>query len=181
MYAKELQEFKKRHNIRSADEWANVSGVSKSTIVRGLKGDGKDMGVNTLLMLIEPYNETLDQLLGKGSYSPEEETKNELVEKIESVIDEIENLDVIPEVPAEDLKNTLTQAQEFISSSSKVNECAACGVLREMIAMQNQELEAKNTWIKNSFKICLILLLILFAMIVIDGILIFSLINILMK
>ena len=45
--------------------------------------------------------------------------------------------------------------------------------------MLNKELESKNTWIKNSFKICLILLVILFTMIVIDGALIMSIINML--
>lgn len=53
------------------------------------------------------------------------------------------------------------------------------GVLREMIAMLNTKLEAKNTWIKNSFKICMVLLLIIFAMTIIDGVLISSLIQVL--
>ena len=55
MYAQELKAFKERHKIKSADAWAETTGVSKSTIVRGLKGEGKDIGVNTLLMLIKPY------------------------------------------------------------------------------------------------------------------------------
>lgn len=179
MFAKELQAFKERHNIRSADEWSSVSKVSKSTIVRGLKGDGKDMGVNTLLDLIRPYGETLDQLLEQGEYSPDKVKKEEITEKIENAIDEIENSDVIPEEPAEEIINALSEAQQFINETSKNHECPACNVLREMIAMQSKELEAKNTWIKNSFKICLILLVIVFSMMVIDGILIASIINLL--
>ena len=81
MFSEELQAFKKRHNIRSADEWAEVSGVSKSTIVRGLKGEGKDMGVNTLLDLIKPYGETLDQVLQHGEYSPDKIKKEETQER----------------------------------------------------------------------------------------------------
>lgn len=179
MFASELQAFKKRHNIKSADEWAAVTKVSKSTIVRGLKGEGKDMGVNTLIELTAPYGETLDQVLGLGSYSPEEIKKNELTEKIESVIDELENSETIPEEPAEEIKNTLEEVQQFMNETSMEKECSACGVLREMIAGLNEEKETKNKWIMNSFKICLILLVILFSMIVIDGILIMSIINLL--
>lgn len=177
MFAKELQAFKERHNIKSADEWANVTGVSKSTIIRGLRGDGKDMGVNTLLELITPYGETLDQLLGVGEYDPNKVKKEEITEKIENAIDEIENSQTIPEEPAEELKTVLEEAHHFINGTSKKHECSACGVLREMIAVLNEEKETKNRWIMNSFKICLILLVILFSMIVIDGILIMSIIN----
>lgn len=179
MFARELQEFKKRHGIKSADEWSEVSGVSKSTIVRGLRGDGKDMGVNTLMDLIRPYGETLDQVLEQGEYSPDNIKKEEIAEKIESVIEEIENSDMIPDKPAEEIKNTLEEVQQFINDTPKAHECSACGVLREMIANLNEEKETKNKWIMNSFKICLILLIILFSMIVIDGILIMSIINLL--
>jgi hypothetical protein len=181
MFAKELQAFKERHNIKSADEWAKVTGVSKSTIVRGLKGEGKDMGVNTLLELTSPYGETLDQVLGHGEYSEENIAQKEIVEKIEIAIDEIENSDVIPEQSVEDIKDTLLEAQHFINDTPKKEECASCGVLREMITMLREELEAKNTWIKNSFKICIILLIILFSMIVVDGVLIMSIINMINK
>ena len=177
MFAEELQAFKERHKIRSADEWHDVTGVSKSTIVRALKGDGKDMGINTFIDLITPYGETIDQVLGVGAYSPEELKKNELTEKIENVIDELENSQTIPEKPAEEIKNTLVEAQQFINETPKQQECSACGVLREMISVLNEDKEAKNKWIMNSFKICLILLIILFSMIVIDGILIMSIIN----
>lgn len=179
MFAKELKSFKERHNIKSADEWAEITGVSKSTIVRGLRGDGKDMGVNTLLDLIKPYGETLDQVLQHGEYSPDKIKKEEITEKIENVIDEIENSDSIPEEPAEEIKNTLEEVQQFINDTPNTKECSACGVLREMIASLNEDKEAKNKWIMNSFKICMILLVILFSMIVIDGILIMSIINLL--
>ena len=177
MYARELQAFKERHNIRSADEWAAVSKVSKSTIVRGLNGEGKDIGVNTLLALITPYGETLDQALNMGAYSPEEIKKNEITEKIESVIDELENSQTIPEKPAEEIKLTLEEAHQFITQSQIKEECPTCSALRELIAVLNEDKQAKNKWITNSFKICLILLLILFAMIVVDGILIMSIVN----
>ena len=182
MFSEELQAFKKRHNIRSADEWAEVSGVSKSTIVRGLKGEGKDMGVNTLMELIAPYGETLDQVLQQGEYAPDKLKKEEIAEKIENVIGEIENSSVIPEAPAEEIKNTLEEVQQFINDTSPTTkECSACGVLREMIASLNEDKETKNKWIMNSFKICLNLLIILFSMIVIDGILIMSIINLINK
>ena len=178
MFAKELQAFKERHNIRSLDEWAEVTGVSKSTIVRGLKGEGKDMGVNTLMDLIKPYGETLDQLLEQGEYAPDKIKKAEISEMIENVIDEIDNSSVIPEKPAEDIKIVLEEAQQFINDTQKPKE-SACSVLREMIASLNEDKETKNKWIINSFRICLILLIILFSMIVIDGILIMSIINLL--
>lgn len=179
MFAKELKLFKERHKIKSADEWSAVTGVSKSTIVRGLRGDGKDMGVNTLLDLISPYGETLDQLLEQGEYSPDKVKKEELSEKIENVIDEIEKSQIIPDEPAEEIKTTLEEVQQFINDTPKTHECSACGVLREMIANLNEEKDTKNKWIMNSFRICLILLVILFSMIVIDGLLIMSIINLL--
>ena len=179
MFAKELQAFKERHGIKSADEWADVSGVSKSTIVRALKGDGKDMGINTLIDLTSPYGETIDQVLQQGAYAPDKVKKAEITEKIENAIGEIENSQTIPEEPAGEIKNVLEEAHQFINDTPKTHECSACGVLREMVAALNKEIESKNKWIMNSFKICLILLIILFSMIVVDGILIMSVINLL--
>ena len=181
MYSAQFKAFMERHNIKSPGEWEKVTNgnVSKSTIVRGLKGDGKDIGVNTVLELITPYGETLDQFLSLGEYSEEAKAKNEIVEKIESTIDEVQNSTVIPQETAQDITVALEEAQQFINAAQKNEECVACGVLREMIAMLNKELESKNTWIKNSFKICMILLLIIFAMTIIDGVLISSLIQIL--
>lgn len=177
MYAQELKAFKERHKIKSADAWAETTGVSKSTIVRGLKGEGKDIGVNTLLMLIKPYGETLDQLLNMGAYSPEEIAKNEIAEKIEGVIDEIEKSPVIPEQPAEEIVAVLSEAQQFIANTPTEEKCSACDVLREMIAGLTEDKETKNKWIVNSFKLLFVLLVIVFAMIIIDGILIMSIIN----
>jgi hypothetical protein len=177
MYAQELKAFKERHKIKSADAWAETTGVSKSTIVRGLKGEGKDIGVNTLLMLIKPYGETLDQLLNMGAYSPEEIAKNEIAEKIEGVIDEIENSPAIPDKPAEEIVAVLAEAQEFITKTPTEEKCSACDVLREMIAVLTEDKETKNKWIVNTFKLSFVLLLIVFAMIIIDGILIMSIIN----
>lgn len=177
MYARELQSFKERHNIRSADAWAEVSKVSKSTIVRGLNGEGKDIGVNTLLALITPYGETLDQLLNMGAYSPEQVAKNEIVEKIEGVIEEIENSEMVPETPAKEIVEVLQEAQQVIADAPTEEKCPACDVYCKMIENLIAEKEAKNKWIMNSFKICLILLLILFSMIVIDAALIMSIIN----
>lgn len=177
MYARELHAFKERHNIRSADEWAKVSKVSKSTIVRGLNGEGKDIGVNTLLSLITPYGETLDQLLNMGAYSPEEIAKNEIAEKLESTIDSIENSEMIPEKPAEEIVEVLQEARQYITETPVEEKCPACEVYCKMIENLISEKEAKNKWIMNSFKICLLLLVIVFSMIVIDGILIMSIVN----
>ena len=183
MYAKQFVSFMERHNISSPGQWERATNgrVSKSTITRGLKGEGKDIGVNTILELITPYGETLDQVFSMGEYSEESQEKNKIVEKIESTIDEVQNSPVIPQETAQDITVALEEAQQFINATPKAEECVACGVLREMIAMLNKELEAKNTWIKNSFKICMILLLIIFAMTIIDGVLIASLIQILNK
>lgn len=177
MYAQELKAFKERHKIKSADAWAETTGVSKSTIVRGLKGEGKDIGVNTLLMLIKPYGETLDQLLNMGAYSPEEIAKNEIAEKIEGVIDDIANSPVIPEQPAEEIVEVLEEARQFIAETPKEDKCPACEALREMILILNEDKADKNKWIKSLIIICMVLLIILTLMIVFDGILIMNLIK----
>ena len=181
MYARELQAFKKRHNIKSDQAWADATGVSKSTVVRALNGEGKDIGVNTLLKLTTPYGESLDQLLSMGAYSPEEIAKNEVAEKIESVIDEIENSQMIPEAPAGEIVEILQEAHQFITDTPKEEKCSACDVLREMIANLNEDKLDKNKWIKSLIKICMVLLIIVTLMIVVDGILIMSLVNILVK
>jgi hypothetical protein len=46
-----------------------------------------------------------------------------------------------------------------------------------MIAVLTEDKETKNKWIVNSFKLLFVLLVIVFAMIIIDGILIMSIIN----
>ena len=182
VYSEEIKSFMKRHNIPSPHAWSNTCNavgctVSESTIRRAMNGDGKDIGVNTLLLMIQPYGETLDQLLSHGAYSPEELAKNEITEKIEGVIDEIENSPVIPEAPAEEIVAVLAEAQEFIANTPTEEKCSACDVLREMIAVLTEDKETKNKWIVSTFKLLFVLLIILFAMIIIDGILIMSIIN----
>lgn len=181
MYSEEIKSFMKRHNIPSPRAWSEICNavdcnVSESTIRRAMNGDGKDIGVNTLLLMIKPYGETLDQLLSHGVYSPEEIAKNEVAEKIECVIDEIENSQTIPEKPAEEIVEVLQEAHQIITDTPKEDKCSTCSAYKEMIAVMNEDKEAKNKWIMNSFKICLLLLVIVFSMIVIDGILIMSLI-----
>ena len=138
MFTQKLLEFKKRHNIPSADKWAEESGVSKSTIIRALKGDCKDMKVYTLDALLKPYGGSIDELLGIGYYSPEaiekEELKNEIVEKIETVIDVIQNSEDLPEQPTEEIKTALVEVQEYIENEpSEHTKCVGCDTLREMI------------------------------------------------
>ena len=115
----------------------------------------------------------------QGEYAPDKVKKEVITEKIENAIDEIEKSQTIPEEPAEEIKNVLEEAQQFINETPKNHECPACGVLREMITTLNEDKEIKNQWIMKSFKMCFILLLVLFSMIVIDGILIMSIINLL--
>lgn len=175
MFAKELQAFKERHKIKSADEWATVSGVSKSTIVRGLKGEGKDMGVNTLLELIEPYGESLDQVLNIGSYTPNEVKKNEITEKIESVMDEIENSEIIPEEPAQEIKETLEEVHQFINESVEEPKCPVCGILRENIAEMKEDKSTKDKWLLKLFGISFLLIAVVLVMLIIITILSLSL------
>ena len=79
-----------------------------------------------------------------GAYSPEEIAKNEIAEKIEGVIDEIENSPVIPEAPAEEIVAVLSEAQEFITNTPTEEKCSACDVLREMIAVLTEDKETKK-------------------------------------
>ena len=98
MFTQKLLEFKQRHNIPSADKWAEVSGGSKSTIIRALKGDCKDMKVYTLDALLKPYGGSIDELLGIGNYSPEAIEKEELIQILKEVKQKIQYDNIIIKV-----------------------------------------------------------------------------------
>lgn len=178
MYSKEFRAFKERHGIKSADEWARVTEVSKSTIVRGLNGEGKDMGINTILELITPYGETLDQFLSIGEYSPENIEKNKIVEKIENVIDELENSPTIPEETAQEIKGTLEVAQQHIENETKTNEkCPECNALYRIISYLEEDKASKNRWIINLFRTLIIQFIIMGLIISVDTIVIVMLLK----
>lgn len=179
MFTQKLLEFKKRHNIPSADKWAETTGVSKSTITRALKGDCKDMGVYTLTALLKPYGGSIDEIMDIGSYSPEaiekEELKNEIVEKIETVIDVIQNSEDLPEQPTEEIKTALVEVQEYIESEpSEHTKCVGCDTLREMIMELKKDKASKDKWLTNLFAlsagmlVALSIVLIVFSIIVIN-------------
>ncbi len=183
MITQRLNEFKTRNGIKSADKWAEASGVSKSTIVRALKGDHKDIGVYTLEQMINPWNGSVDELLGIGAYSPEaiekEELKNEIIEKIEEVKEVIENSDEIPHAPTQEFTEALTAAQELIINEHPVpSKCGVCDALRELISRMDKEISAKNTWLLKLFALSFVFLVLLFVSLVIIGVLSICLINI---
>ena len=182
MLSQELKTFKSAHNIRSVDKWAEDSGVSKSTILRALNGTGKDMGVNTLQMLVKPYNGSIDALLGIGSYSPEaiekEELKTEIQEKIETVIETIENIDEIPNEPTQEIKTTLEEVHEYITNEPiEQAKCVACAMYRETIAELKEDKNIKDKWLIKLFGMSFALLGIVIALIVAVGILSACLVN----
>lgn len=178
MYSAQFKAFMERHKIKSPGEWEKVTGISKSTITRGLKGNGKDIGVNTILELITPYGETADQFLAIGEYSEEAQAKNEIVEKIENTIDEIENSSAIPEDTANDIKETLEVAQHHIENEPKNNKlCPECASLYKIIDYLENSNATKSKVIFNLFKISVIQLVILVVLIVSDAVLIMALIN----
>ena len=184
MFSQNLTEFRIKNNITSLDKWADETGVSKSTINRALKDKGKNMGIYTLLALINPYHGSIDELLGIGAYSPEaiekEEIKNDMVEKIENVIDKIENSDELPHQPSQEIKEALTEVQEFITSSPvEQTKCINCTTLREIIDDLKEDKTTKNRWIINTFRTSFVLLIIVLLMIVINIILVMSLVNVL--
>lgn len=179
MITQKLNEFKIRNNIKSADKWAEESGVSKSTIVRALKGDHKDIGVYTLEQMLKPWNGSIDELLEIASYSPDAQLKSEIVEKIDEVIEVIENAEEIPAAPTQEIKEVLTAAQEIITNEPAENtKCVGCGTLREMISRMDKEIESKNTWLLKLFGITFVFLVLLFVSLIINGVLSLCLINI---
>lgn len=180
MITQRLNEFKIRNGIKSADKWAEASGVSKSTIVRALKGDHKDIGVYTLEQMIKPWNGSIDELLEIGYYSPEEQLKSEIVEKIEEVIEVIENTEEISAAPTQEIKEVLTAAQEIITNEPAENtKCVGGGTLREMISRMDKEIESKNTWLTKLFGLSFVFLILLFVSLVINGVLSLCIINML--
>lgn len=179
MFTQKLLEFKQRHNIPSADKWSETTKVSKSTIARALKGDYKDMGVYTLKAMIEPYGGSIDEILGIGAYSPEAiekaELKSEMVEKIETVIDVIENAEELPQQPTEEIKTALAEVHEYIASEpSEHTKCVGCDTLREMIMELKKDKASKDKWLTNLFAlsagmlVALSIVLIVFSIIVIN-------------
>lgn len=172
MVTQRLNEFKKRHGIKSADKWSEICGVSKSTIVRALKGDHKDIGVYTLEQMLKPWGGSIDELLEIGAYSPEaiakEEFKNEIVENLETVIDVVENSEEIPQETTDEIKEVLTAAQELIiSEPSTEPKCVGCDALREIISRQDKEISSKNKWITKLFTANFILMVLLFIVVLV--------------
>lgn len=181
MITQKLNEFKARHQIKSADKWVEACGgkVSKSTIVRALKGDHKDIGVYTLEQMIKPWGGSVDELLGIGAYSPEaiekKELKNDIVETIEGAIETIESSPEIPQEPTQEIKIALEKAQEYIASEpSAAEKCVTCATLREMIADLKQDKSIKDKWILKTFGVSFVLLIILLLTIVTNVVLIMS-------
>lgn len=166
-----LKAFKGRYNISSIDKWADATGVSKSTISRALSGTGKGMDMETLYKLVTPYGGSIDEILNIGAYSPEviekEELKTELVEKLDTVIEVIENSEELPPAPTEELKNALVEAQEYIANeTSDQTKCVACAMYREQIAELKQDKITKNKWLIKLFGLSFFYLGVILALIV---------------
>lgn len=158
-----LKAFKERNNIPSADKWADATGVSKSTISRALNGACKGMDAETLYRLVTPYGGSIDEILNIGAYSPEviekEELKTELVEKLDTVIEVIENSEELPPAPTEELKNALVEAQEYIANeTSDQTKCSSCAIYRKQIADLQEDKKIKDKWVLRLFGITFFLL-----------------------
>ncbi len=178
MFSKELNAFKERYKIPSADKWAELTGVSKSTIVRGLNGTAKGIGVDTLKLLIAPYTDSLDEFFGVGAYSPEALEKEALKEKIETVIEVIENSEEIPPEPTQEIKSALEEVHEYITNEpADAPKCVACASLREMISDLKADKTTKDTWLFKLFGMCFALLGIIFVMLIVIVILTMCLVN----
>lgn len=182
MYAEQFKAFMARHNIASPGQWEKATNykVSKSTITRGLKGEGKDVGVNTILELITPFNETMDQFLSMGEYSPEAQEKNKLVEQIECTIDEVDNSPAIPEDTAHDIIETLAVVQDhLIHEPNAPKTCPECAALNRIISYLEESIAEKNKVNSNMFKVIIFMLIVNVVLIVSDALLIMALINLL--
>jgi polyhydroxyalkanoate synthesis regulator phasin len=178
LFTEELNAFKIRYGIPSADKWSRETGVSKSTIVRALNGDSKGMGVDTLLMLLKPYNGgSIDELLGRGIYSLE---KEEAKKKIENVIEVIENSEELPQEPTQEIKNALEEVHDYIANESTAHEkCVVCATYRENIAELKADKSTKDTWLIKLFGLSFLLLGIVFVLILAVVALSVTLINVL--
>lgn len=166
-----LKAFKERNNIPSADKWADATDVSKSTISRLLNGACKGVDMETLYKLVAPYGGSIDEILNIGAYSPEaiekEELKTELVEKLDTVIEAIENSEELPPAPTEELKTALVEAQEYIANeTSDQTKCVACAMYREQIAELKQDKITKNKWLIKLFGLSFFYLGVILALIV---------------
>ena len=184
MITQKLNEFKIRNDIKSVEKWAEMCGVSKSTIVRALKGDHKDIGVYTLDQMLKPWNGSVDELLGIGVYSAEaiekEETKNAMAEMVANVIDAIENSDEIPHEPTQEIKAVLEDVHEYITSEpAEPHKCVACETLREMIAELKQEKATKDKWLFKLFGMAFSLIALLIITLIIIALLAMALYHIL--
>lgn len=182
MYAEQFKAFMERHNIASPGQWEKATDykVSKSTITRGLKGEGKDVGVNTILDLIAPYGETMDQFLSMGEYSEEAKEKNKLVGQIECTIAEVDNSPAIPEDTAHDIIETLEVVQEhIIHEPNTPKTCPECAALNRIISYLEDSITAKSKVNANMFKIIIFMLIVNIVLIVSDALLIMALINLL--
>ena len=180
--SRKLTDFKIKYDIQSIDKWAEVSTVSKSTILRALSGKEKNMGIKTLYMLIQPYGGSMDEFFNMGAYSVEaiekEELKTEMCEKIETVIDVIENTDDIPHETTQEIKTTLEEVQEHINNETiDTHKCVLCIAYRETIAELKREKETKNKWLLRLFRMNFIMLGILFAMFAVIASLTIGLVN----
>ena len=159
MFTEGIKAFKERHGIPSADKWEEVSGVSKSTISRALNGTCKDMGVETLRRLVAPYGGSIDEILGIGHYSPEEIEKTEIVEKLDTVIEDVENNAAIPQKPTEEIVTALAEAKEYIASG-QTEHCVTCGVYSKILDDLKKAYRNRG-WIIALFVVMFIALLIL--------------------
>lgn len=182
--SQKLNEFKIKYEITSVDKWAEVSTVSKSTIVRALTGKEKNMGMKTVYMLVQPYGGSLDELFNLGAFSSEaiekEEVKAEMFEKLETVIEVIEQADEIPQETTEEIKTALAEVQDHITNESvETGKCVLCAAYRETIAELKKEKESKNKWLFRLFRMNFIMLGILFTMFAVIATLTISLVNVL--
>lgn len=156
MFTQELKAFMKKHGISSATKWQTNDQVSPSTIARILNEKNKDIGLNTVLMMITPYGATVDEFLGIGAYSPEAIEKAELAEKIESAIETIEDSVSIDPESAQEVKSALEDAQEYIATEppAPITACTNCSAsLRETVAILTAENDRKDEYISRLLRI----------------------------
>ena len=182
MLSQKLNEFRINYAISSIDKWAEISTVSKSTILRALNGKEKNMGMKTLYMLVQPYGGSIDELFNLGAFSSasieKEESKAEICEKLETVIEVIETVEELPQETTEELKTALVEVHEHITNEpAETSKCVLCAAYRETIAELKKEKESKNKWLFRLFRMNFIMLGILFAMFAVIATLTISLVS----